>query len=133
MGRSTLLLLPLLLLLRGASGEIKMSVTFGDHMVLQSNNINTKINGFASPGEEVHVDTVIRGNYSTVADADGWWSVFVPWEPPLVRPPTNITVTGSMTKEPIVARDVLFGDVFVCSGQVRCLLPLAPRSAYTVA
>ena len=48
-------------------------------MVLQSNNINTKINGWASPGEVITVDTVIRGSYQTVADKQGYFDVFVQW------------------------------------------------------
>ena len=63
------------------------------------------------------MDTVVRGKYTTTADANGWFDVFVQWEAVAHRAPTTITVTGSMTKLPVVARDVLFGDVFVCSGQ----------------
>jgi hypothetical protein len=46
-----------------------------------------------------------------------------------IRAPTNITVTGSVSCETIVARDVLFGDVIVCSGQVRDPSPVfTPRT-----
>ena len=87
-----------------------VSPMFGDHMVLQRDKKNA-IWGWTNPGEEV---TVSVGGKSAKAKAssDGKWTVKI--DPPKVGGPYELTVEGARK---VTFKDVLVGDVWVCSGQ----------------
>ena len=91
--------------------DVKLSMIFGDHMVLQQDGA-APVWGTADPGESV---TVTAGTVtgSATADADGKWMVKLSGLPVSAQP-IEITVQG---KNQIVLHDVLVGDVWVCSGQ----------------
>ena len=93
-----------------AQADVKLPNVFGDHMVLQREQKN-KIWGLAEAGESVTV--AINGQVEkATAAADGTWHVFI--DPVPVGGPYALTVKG---KNEIQFKDVLVGEVWVCSGQ----------------
>ena len=79
-------------------------------MILQR-DANVKIWGWAAANEKVNVKFNNK-NYKTKAAGDGGWSVLLP--PVKAGGPYTITISGSNT---ILLKDILFGDVWFCSGQ----------------
>ncbi|MDP0495273.1 MAG: sialate O-acetylesterase [Verrucomicrobiota bacterium JB024] len=91
--------------------DVKAPSIFGDHMVLQRDR-EVPVWGLADPGEEVTV--TIDGECATTrADDTGHWSVKLP---SLLESEHQVemVVRG---KNNLVFRDVLIGDVWLCSGQ----------------
>ena len=94
-------------------GEVRFANVFGDHMVLQRETA-TAIWGTSDPGAEVSV----QGSWSeeavaTTAGADGRWQVDLPT--PEAGGPHTVTATSGGASASL--RDVLSGEVWVCSGQ----------------
>ena len=85
---------------------------FGDHMVLQR-GIDVPVWGTASPGEKVTVE-VAGHSAAATADDKGDWSCKIPALK--VGEATSLTIKGE-TGDPVVFKDVLIGDVWICSGQ----------------
>ena len=101
----------LLLGLGVGRAEVKVSNLFGDHMVLQR-DIPAPIWGTAEAGEGVKVK--FGGNeVATQADPAGKWTVKLPPQKANATP-QDLTIEGKNT---LVIRDVLVGDVWICSGQ----------------
>lgn len=99
--------------------DIILPKIFGDHMVLQR-GMDAPIWGKAEPGEEIQVRADWRSRpAATTAGPDGRWRVKLPTPKP--GGPHTITITG---KNEIVLRDVLVGDVWVCSGQSNMEMPV---------
>ena len=93
-----------------ASG-LQLASVFSDHAVLQR-GMPVKVWGTAKAGEAVTV--AICGNeYGTVADTQGKWEVVLPSHE--AGGPYEIRVSSD--GETRVVRDVLFGEVWLCSGQ----------------
>jgi sialate O-acetylesterase len=90
-----------------ANATIKLPRLISDGMVLQR-NVPLKIWGWADPKEKVRV-VFLEKTYLTKADAKGNWKV----ELPSLKPggPFTMEVNG------IKIRDILIGDVWLCSGQ----------------
>ena len=98
--------------------EVKLPAIFGDHMVLQQGSA-LPVWGWAEPGEQVTVATGGQ-RVSTTTGTDGRWRVNlqalnVPGEP------IEMKVIGKNT---IIFKDVLVGEVWVCSGQSNMEWPL---------
>jgi sialate O-acetylesterase len=93
-----------------ARGDVKLPALFGDHMVLQQ-NAPLPVWGTADPGEEVTV-SLGRNSARATADDKGRWSVKLP--ACQLGEPAELIVAG---KNHITIRDVLVGEVWVCSGQ----------------
>ena len=91
---------------------------FTDHMVLQR-GVEIPIWGWADPGQEVKVSLNGKTAKATSA-ADGKWmaklGVFS------AGGPFELMVTGSQS---VTVKDVLIGDVWVCSGQSNMEWPVA--------
>ena len=83
---------------------------FADHMVLQRDR-PIRINGTADPGETIAVNLDGR-QVGTRADARGRWEAVLPAVP--AGGPFTLTIEGKKT---IAVHDVLFGEVWVASGQ----------------
>jgi sialate O-acetylesterase len=101
-----------LLLLSAYSGfaQVKLPRLIRDSMILQRDE-NIKLWGWASVNEKVQ----IRFNgkvYKTKADANGNWVVHLP--PTKAGGPYNMDITAG---NKITLHDILFGDVWFCSGQ----------------
>lgn len=87
--------------------KVKLPRLISDRMVLQR-DVDLKIWGWADPGERVTVR--FQGKYyDTSADDEGNWSVMLP--------PHKAGGPFLMEVNEIVIRDVLVGDVWLCSGQ----------------
>lgn len=86
---------------------VTMPAVFSDHMVLQRDR-QVKVWGWAAPGEEVRV-AIADERYITSADSDGNWSVVL--QPRKAGGPYELKVNRTTLS------NVLFGDVWVCSGQ----------------
>src|SRR6185369_5215453 len=105
-----LLILGSLVAAREPKAELKLHALFSDGMVLQS-DFACPIWGTVEPGEEVSVS--IAGQKKTAkAGADGKWSLKL--DPLGVGGPHELTVAG---RNSITVRDVLVGEVWICSGQ----------------
>jgi len=89
----------------------KLPAIFGDNMVLQRNN-PIRFWGTAQPGQVVSVK-VAENRGSTTAGAHGKWNLQL--APVPAGGPYEVTITGGA--EPIVYRNVMVGEVWVCSGQ----------------
>lgn len=107
--------LPLLMvsvcLISSADADVKLASIFGDSMVLQR-EMPVPVWGRADPGEAV---TVTLGDQArkTTADKDGRWQIKLA---PLKANDKGqtLTVTGNNA---IALKDVLIGEVWICSGQ----------------
>lgn len=107
---STSIVLFFLFLLGTAYAEVKVARIFSDHMVLQR-DVNAPVWGTADPGEKISLE--INGLIvSAIAGKDGKWKVYLPeFE---AGGPYELVVKG--TNE-VKFSDVMFGDVWVASGQ----------------
>ncbi|MBS1510332.1 MAG: sialate O-acetylesterase [Bacteroidetes bacterium] len=98
-----------LFVLQGTA-QIRLPALIRDSMILQR-DANVNIWGWASPGEKI----IIAFNHKKIlarADAGGQWKTNLPATP--AGGPYTILFTGKNTIE---LHDVLFGDVWFCSGQ----------------
>jgi sialate O-acetylesterase len=94
-----------------AHADVKVSGMFTDNVVLQR-DIPVPVWGWAEPGEKVTVK-IGEAQASGEADAQGKWSLRLP---PLKMSttPQELVISGKNT---ITLKNVLVGDVWVCSGQ----------------
>lgn len=104
-------ILPLLLLyIFSASAQVRLPRLICDSMILQRDE-KIKIWGWAAANEKVAIH--FKGkNYKTKADAGGNWSVQLP--PTKAGGPYSMDISAS---NKITLKDILFGDVWFCSGQ----------------
>ena len=109
----TFALLPLLLALSAAPAlaAIELPALIGDHMVLQQKAPVT-IWGRAGAGEKVTV-ALAGQQASAAADDQGRWRVEL--KPLSAGGPYEMTITAG--GDTITIKDVLIGEVWVCSGQ----------------
>lgn len=109
---TTRLSLLLTLLATGhAAAELKLPNIFSDHMVLQQKHANP-VWGWDAPGTEVTVQFAGQSK-STQVGADGKWRVQL--DPlPANSKPAGMEIKGTSTR---LIKDVLVGEVWVCSGQ----------------
>jgi len=91
--------------------DVSLNNMFGDHMVLQQ-GIKNRVWGKADAGEAVTV-TFTGQSHAATAGADGSWQVFLD---PVAEygGPHVLTIKG---KNEVAFKDVLIGEVWVCSGQ----------------
>ena len=94
-----------------AAATVKLHSLFSDNMVIQR-ELPIHIFGTADQGESI---TVTFGNATVhaVADIKGNWSVELPAQE-VCMIGQSLVVEG---KTKIVLRDILIGDVWLCSGQ----------------
>ena len=97
--------------------QIKLPKLISDGMVLQRND-TTRLWGWASPNEEVSMRFKNK-SYSCKTNADGEWMIKLP--PQKAGGPFQMVFTASNT---ITLQNILFGDVFLCSGQSNMELPM---------
>jgi sialate O-acetylesterase len=94
-----------------ANCQLHLSAIFNDHMILQRDK-PIKIWGAAKSGDDV---TVLIGEKkgSAIADKNGKWLITLPASP--AGGPYVLTIKSG--KEIKTYKDVLFGEVWLCSGQ----------------
>ncbi|MDX1927808.1 MAG: sialate O-acetylesterase [Pirellulaceae bacterium] len=109
----------LMLCTNSALADVRLPAVFSDHMVLQQQQ-KIRVWGWADVGESVTV-TVGSNQATAKANATGRWQVELP---PMManKVATTITVKGNNTVE---IKDVLVGEVWVCSGQSNMEWPVA--------
>ncbi|AKD05471.1 9-O-acetylesterase [Pontibacter korlensis] len=89
---------------------MKLPRLISDGMVLQR-DAEAKVWGWASPGEKVSL-TFQKKKYNATAGKDGKWHITLP--PQKAGGPYQMAFKAS---NEVVVKDILFGDVWVCSGQ----------------
>ncbi|WP_439629571.1 sialate O-acetylesterase [Gemmata sp.] len=94
-----------------ARADVHLPALFADHAVLQRDR-PLPVWGWADPGEKVSVK-LGAGAGEAVAGKDGRWQVTLESQP-VSKAALTLTVAGKNT---VVVRDVLLGDVWLCSGQ----------------
>src|SRR5205085_10197210 len=100
----------ILAFVRRARADVRVPSIIGDNMVLQQGR-KDRVWGWAGAGERVSVTFQGRTARAT-ADAQGRWQVLV--GPFKAGGPYTLTVAGANT---LTFKNVLVGDVWVCSGQ----------------
>ena len=91
---------------------IRLPAVISSNMVLQQKS-TVKIWGWGSPGEKVNLSPTWQGLIdSTIVDGNGKWVINL--RTPVAGGPYSITIKGSNTIE---LKNVLIGEVWVCSGQ----------------
>jgi len=103
-------ILALLALATAAGADVSLPAVFGEHMVLQRGR-DVPVWGRAAPGERVEVEFAGQKREAT-ADGQGRWCVHL--EPLEAGGPHVLAVRG---KNAIALRDVVVGEVWICSGQ----------------
>lgn len=98
--------------------KVKLPKLIGDGMVLQR-QANVTVWGWASTGEKINVK-FLGSFYSATADGNGKWEVTLPEMK--AGGPYDMVVEGENT---ITIKDILIGDVWVCSGQSNMELPMS--------
>lgn len=109
--RTAVTLLLALCLFSAANSQVKLPALVRDSMVLQR-DVKIPVWGWASPGEKIKIE--FRGKtVTTTADADGRWYTKLKayhWGGPF-----EMKISGENNE--INLKDILIGDVFICSGQ----------------
>ncbi|RZL50762.1 MAG: sialate O-acetylesterase [Pedobacter sp.] len=100
-----------------SSAQIKLPKLISDGMILQR-NAEVKIWGFAAPNENIKLE-FNRKTYTAKANSNGDWEIKLPAQK--AGGPYQMVFTAS---NKIVLKDVLFGDVWLCSGQSNMELPM---------
>lgn len=97
-----------------------LPAVIADHMVLQQ-QARVTLWGTAPKGSQVQVAPGWTGKkFTAAADAEGNWQLKVPT--PKAGGPYQLVFTNNGTS--ITVRDVLLGEVWVCSGQSNMAMPL---------
>ncbi|MCA9117075.1 MAG: sialate O-acetylesterase [Planctomycetaceae bacterium] len=111
--RSVCLALPAVLacLTATAQAEVKLATIFGDSMVLQR-ELPVPVWGTADAGEKVTVTFGDQSKEATADDAGKWQVKLDPLK--ASSEPQELKAAGSST---VVLKDVLVGEVWICSGQ----------------
>jgi sialate O-acetylesterase len=110
MKRNIILILSLVFVWISTKADVKLPRLLSNGVVLQRDS-KVKLWGWADPGEKVTV-TLLKKNYSGKANSEGAWQILLP--PQKAGGPYELTFKG---KNEIKLTDVLFGDVWVLSGQ----------------
>jgi sialate O-acetylesterase len=101
-----------------SEADVKLPAVFGDHMVVQC-EAPIKVWGWADPGEAVTV--AFNGKtHAATAGTDGRWRVTL--TPVPAGGAYEMIVTG---KTKVVIKDILSGEVWVCSGQSNMFWPVS--------
>ncbi len=96
----------------GAKGQLRLPAIFGDHMVLQQQS-DVAIWGWSAPGEELSIRASWnKEEVKTKALNTASWKSSL--KTPVAGGPYTITIKG---KSELVLRDVMIGEVWICSGQ----------------
>lgn len=115
------------LYLKPIEQPLSLHETLGNHMVFQRHVVN-KLKGKSSAGQKIHVKFNSK-TFNTIASDLGIWEVEIPAQS--AGGPYTIDITTS--KEIISLSDVLFGDVYLSSGQSNMAFHLrAALSADTI-
>lgn len=108
----------------GLYADVQLPSIFSDNMVLQQ-NANVRIWGKARPGEKITLKSSWeRKKYKVTASAEGRWEVFM--QTPAATSNQLLTLKGD---NQVVIRNILIGEVWLCSGQSNMEFPVAKNPA----
>jgi sialate O-acetylesterase len=96
-----------------AMAEVRMPGFFGDNMVLQRDRV-VPVWGWADSGEAVTIEFAGQ-KVSAKAGVDGKWTVNLKAMKASSEP--KALVISSVNHQPITIKNVVVGDVWICSGQ----------------
>lgn len=103
-----------------AKADVKLPAIFGDNMVLQQQS-QVAIWGWAQPNATVKVtNSWDKKSYSAKSDANGYWKLKVQ-TPAASFTPYTLTISDNKT---ITLKNILIGEVWVCSGQSNMEMPV---------
>jgi sialate O-acetylesterase len=117
MKRFILALIFLISFFKPAACQVRLPQLIRDSVVLQRDT-KLKIWGWASPNEKIKIGFQNR-NYRVTTDVKGKWMVVLP--PEKAGGPYNMDIQAS---NHITIRNILIGDVWICSGQSNMVLPM---------
>lgn len=100
------------------AASLRLPKIFSDHAVLQR-DMPIPVYGWASPGAKVQV-TLAKDTVSATTNDKGRWIARLPARP-AGGPYTLVVSDGKAT---ITYKDVMVGEVWICSGQSNMTLPL---------
>jgi sialate O-acetylesterase len=116
----TLFLLASLFTGIACTAKVTLPSVFTDNMVLQQKT-NAAIWGKADAGKTINISTSWKNKkYTTTVDQAGNWKIKV--ATPSYGGPYSITISDG---EELILKNVLIGEVWICSGQSNMQLPLA--------
>ena len=102
-----------------AAAKVTMPAIFADNMVVQQQT-EMRIWGKAEPNKKVTVaPSWSKQKYTTTAGADGSWKTAV--QTPAAGGPYEITISDG---EALTIRNVLAGELWLCSGQSNMEMPM---------
>lgn len=96
-----------------ASRTLRLGVPFSDHAVLQC-ELPLNFWGSAAPGSSIAILLDGKPQGTATADRDGNWKTQIPAQPPGSTPHSITVQCGSESAE---LNDILFGEVWLASGQ----------------
>jgi len=103
-----------------AQAKVVLPAVFSDNMVIQQKT-NAAIWGKGMPGHGINITTTWSNKiYFSKADKDGNWKIIL--ITPSYGGPYSITISDGAE---FTLKNVLIGDVWVCSGQSNMEMPLA--------
>ncbi|MFN8313064.1 MAG: sialate O-acetylesterase [Cyclobacteriaceae bacterium] len=96
-----------------ATAQLRLPAVISDHMVLQ-HNTDVELWGWDGPNQKLAIvgSWENRDTFKTVTANTGRWRTTI--KTPVAGGPYSISITGS---EKIVLKDVMMGEVWICSGQ----------------
>lgn len=105
------------------NAQIKLPALVGDHMVLQQDT-EVYLWGWASPSEKIRITADWQSKpIITRANQDGNWKTSIT-TPSTDYQPHQITLEGN---NKIELRDILLGEVWLCSGQSNMFFPVGKQ------
>jgi sialate O-acetylesterase len=103
------------------SAEIKVASVLGDNMVLQRNAV-VKLWGKASPNKKMSVKTEWNNvTFSTTCKENGDWDIKVK----TTDAGGPYTIQISQGEDKVLLKNILLGEVWVCSGQSNMEMPIS--------
>ncbi len=117
--KTRILLVAFLPVFSHAFANVKLPAIFSDHMVFQQKS-KVAMWGWADPGEKIIVTgSWANKNFSTITKSNGEWKLMV--NTTAAGGPYSVKIRGENTIE---LKDVLIGEVWVCSGQSNMVFSL---------
>ncbi len=113
MKKTSLILICVIMLFtseKNAKAKVRLHGLFTDNMVIQR-DVDVPVWGTAAPGEEITIK-LSKQELKATADKDGKWKVV--FKPLKAGGPYKLFAKGSNT---IILKNVISGDVWLCSGQ----------------
>ncbi|MFH4967447.1 sialate O-acetylesterase [Gaetbulibacter sp. M240] len=106
--------------------NVSMPNIFGSNMVLQQNT-QVPIWGWGKPGSEICLKSSWGESLKTVCDIEGNWIIKVktPKAMPGEAPVYDLSILGPSNT--IELKNILIGEVWLCSGQSNMEFPLKPK------